>query len=360
MDLKTYIIRGLSALLWVVVILFFVYLPAFMPYVQEKAITVFCWSDTFDPDYIKRFEKTSGIRVNLRFYETNEELLLKLRATNGRGYDLIIPSDYAIAQLIKDKLLQKINKNKLTFVDDINPYLMGHYFDPTNTYCLPLEWAIFGLGIDREYFGNKIPEATWGLLFNPELMPTSVAMVNDPWEAVLLAAFYLFGPQKSLTQAQLTAIKELLIRQKPRVHAYTELRADYFLSTKNIPLAVSSSSYIWRAMRDFSNISFLIPQEGSFITIEHVALPISSKKADLVYQFLNFIYDPKAMAHNFKTFVFFPSTLSALNYLDLGADKKEMLELLTLNPQKMEKLHFFQRIIPHKSLNKIWIAVKNA
>jgi spermidine/putrescine transport system substrate-binding protein len=195
-----------------------------------------------------------------------------------------------------------------------------------------------------------LPPASWRLLFDPAFIPGSVAMVNDAREAVLIAAQYLFGKTRDLTSQELMEIQQLLVKQKPFVQAYTQLRPDYFLSSKNCPLVVSSSSYVWRGMREYKNIAFLLPKEGSFITIEHVAIPKSSKKTELVYKFLNFVYRPASMAHHFNTFVFFPATT---NVKDVQGK-----DITTLDATQMQNLHFFRHAIPHSVLNKLWIYVK--
>ena len=92
---------------------------------SEKSITVFTWPLIIDANYITEFERETGIKVYLSYYENNEELLTKLKTTQGRGYDLVIPSDYTIEQLIKDGLVKKIDISKIDFVDRIHPFLKG-------------------------------------------------------------------------------------------------------------------------------------------------------------------------------------------------------------------------------------------
>ena len=57
--------------------------------------------------------KRRGISVNISYFDNNDELLVKMRATKGDGYDLIVPCDYAIQQLIQEDLLQPLDKEKI-------------------------------------------------------------------------------------------------------------------------------------------------------------------------------------------------------------------------------------------------------
>lgn len=40
----------------------------------------------------------------------------KLLTTGGQGYDIVIPTDYAVSWLIKHNLLKKLDKSKLAFL----------------------------------------------------------------------------------------------------------------------------------------------------------------------------------------------------------------------------------------------------
>ena len=169
---------------------------------------------------------------------------------------------------------------------------------------MPYEWAVFGLGIDKEFSGYK-PEATWGLIFDPAKIRSKIIMTNDPFVGIPIAAFYLFKSLRKINEFKLEQIKNLLINQKPYVEAYTDFRADYYLATKNCPVIVASSAYIWRSMREYPHIDFLIPKEGTLVTIENCAIPATSTKEELVYEFLKFIFSREAAINRWKN-CFFP------------------------------------------------------
>lgn len=361
--LQKLFVRIAIILFWVVLIGVFLYSPVFSPLQRQAcSINVFTWSGLFDTQYIRRFEEKTGIKVNLSYYESNEELLVKLRATQGRGYDLIVPGDYAVDILRRENLLQKLDKNKLNFINRLNPVLLGHYFDPENNYCIPFEWAVFGLGIDKNYFKSSMRSCiTWRFAFDPVCIPGSLVMVNDPLVALPLVALYLFGSTKNIDCAKLNAIKQVLLKQRSYVQVYADFRPDYLLSTKNVPLAVASSSYIWRSMREYEHIDFVVPSQGSLVTIEHLALPAASIKQDLVYQFINFMYEPATVLHQFNTFAFLPATGDILEQVTVP---EAMQKLLTLSRQQFARFDFFtydmfESPITAQTLQDLWITVKS-
>src|SRR5579872_4854645 len=102
--------RSLVVLFWVALILGILYWPSTWFLWEKKRINVFAWGDILDPSVVAEFEKSTGIKVNLNFYASNEEMIVKLKATGGEGYDLIIPSDYSVEILRKEGLLKELDK----------------------------------------------------------------------------------------------------------------------------------------------------------------------------------------------------------------------------------------------------------
>ena len=278
---------------------------------------------------------------------------MKLKATRGVGYDLIIPSDYAVAMLAEEGLLKIIDRTKLPFWEEINPQLLGHHYDPNNNFSIPYEWEIFGFGIDKNYFAKYPLKPSWKMIFDRQTISYNITMINDPFEAIQFAAFYLFGPIDHLTPLQAKEVRKLLMQQKRWVEAYAEFRGDYFLATKNCPVVLASSSYIWRTMRQFPFVSFAVPEEGTFITIENLSIPAASEKTDLVYRFINYLYKPSTIAAHYKTFGFFPATLHALENTDLEPEAKKLLH------SNFKNYHFIRRLLPEQQMRDLWIEVKS-
>ncbi|HVX00786.1 MAG TPA: extracellular solute-binding protein [Candidatus Babeliaceae bacterium] len=326
----------------------------------ENSITVFTWGGLIDPHYIKQFEQQTGIKVTISYYSTNEELLVTMKATNGRGYDLIVPSDYAVNILRKQGILKKIDKSKLTFLNSLDPLLLGRDFDQTNDYSLPYAWEIFGFGIDKDYFSSiQFDKFSWKTVFCTPL-GFKITMVNDPIEAALFGYYYLYGTEPQnipIIKEQRDKIEKALLCQKKWVEAYTDFRADYFLITRNCPLVVTSSSYILRSMREYPYIDFVIPQDGSFITIENMAIPIASSKESLVYKFLNFLYSLRAFKHHYGLYAFLPA-LKPDFAQEMGLDKGSF-KLLEQFHQASSRFSFFRPIMPEVALQRLWVGVKS-
>ena len=332
---------------------------SYLPYVEfiseERTLNVFTWGDILHPEVIREFEKEKGVKVRLSYYSSNEELVVKMKATKGIGYDIIIPSDYAVKILEKENLLKKINKEKLSFWHTLDSKVLNHPFDPENNYSIPFEWEVFGIGYDKDFFAHSQPPALYSDLFNHPLN-YRIVMPSDPNEAVQIAAFSLFGPEVILSQSEKIAVTKALISQKKHVEAYANFRGDYFLATKNAAVVLASSSYIWRTQQKFSFIGFTVPSDYQFITIESICLPMETPREDLCYEFINYIFSENSIRKHFDTYGFFPARLMQPSELSSDPSKTALYTSLM---DLQGSFYFFYPLLEPKELHEIWIELKS-
>ncbi len=347
-QVPTFITRMLLLLVWCCGIFTMLYTPLLTQFFGErKSINLFIWPMILDPQVFKQFEQETGIKVYLNYYESNEELLSKLRATNGKGFDLIVPTDYMVELLIQEGLIKQLDKTRLPFITGIKPYFLGNYYDVHNDYSIPYYLSIFGLGVNKNYFGGQAPAGTWKLVFDKKVAMPHMSMVDNAREAIMLAAYYLYGTIEQLTPQQLENIKQLLIEQKQWIELYTSMRVEELLASGSCPLAVGTSADVFKAMREYNNIDFIVPQEGSFATIDSFVIPQATKKDDLVYQLINFLYRYEVVEHNSSKYGFCSPLIQTKLENKLCPDEAQF-----------KQLHFFKNVLTSQQIQDLWIAVK--
>lgn len=343
----------LSIVLGIMGLLFaFLQFPQFLDqFKTQKSINVLVWPNVIDFEYLKEFERNTGVAVNLSYFENYEELVVKM-SSGASDYDLIMASDYSLKLLTDEGIVKPLDHSKLLFLQEIYPILLDLEYDPKNKYSIPFSWELFGIGVDSNAFKEGMPEASWKLLFDEAVSPSRVGMLDDAREIVSIAALYLFGKKKHvLSDADLQKIQQLLIRQKKRVVMYTDLRTDYLLVSQSAPVVLGLSSDLYHAMRKYKNIQFMIPKEGSFMILDTLMIPASTKKDDLVYDFLNYLYQPDIIKKYADRYNFFP----ALQGVVTDKDRYFMTPTKSL----FSRLRFFSYDIPEQALRDLWIALKS-
>jgi hypothetical protein len=77
------------------------------------------WSDYLPPSFTSAFEEETGIKINFTGIGSNEELINRLRATQGEGYDICSPTNDRAPQWAELELLQPIDYGKVP-LDRVN------------------------------------------------------------------------------------------------------------------------------------------------------------------------------------------------------------------------------------------------
>lgn len=364
---QIWIVRFLAIVLWTTI---FVIAGLFLRanfFARERAITVLAWSGTMDRGVLKKFEAETGIRVYFNSYGTNEELLVKLRATGGAGYDLVVPSDYAVRKLAAEGLIKKIDKKRCLFWADLDPVLLGLYYDPLNEYSIPFGWDIYCVGINKQRVDRAAIKNGWELIF-PSRGRRSVVMTNDPLEAMLFAyvgtaccgySAHTFDQLYDGSTTDLQSVYEKLLTalrfQRTHLEAYATMRADYFLGMGYVDAAMMQSTDLFRAMRSFENIDFIVPSP-TFVTVENCVIPVASAKDDLVYTFLNFLYRRDVVIEQFASCPTAPARRDVLPSLDVVPAYRE---LMTLTKDRFNDYLFIKDPFPEYVRYDLWVAVKS-
>jgi spermidine/putrescine transport system substrate-binding protein len=121
----------------------------------ENHLEIYNWSQYDDPSTYKKFrrlpdEAAVGMTTHETYYSSNDELLAKLHA-GATGYDVIVPSQNAVAQLIEEKKLMAMDKALLPNLKYLDPSYLRPAYDPTGDYHV-----IKDFGITMFFYNNKI------------------------------------------------------------------------------------------------------------------------------------------------------------------------------------------------------------
>ena len=114
---------------------------------QKQQLNVFTWAGYVSDDIREGFEKEFGVTVLVDTFASNEDLLTKLMA-GATGYDIIMPSDYMVSILIKQNLLETLNRDNIPNFRNISPLFLNKYFDPENRYSIPYTFGTAGIAYD--------------------------------------------------------------------------------------------------------------------------------------------------------------------------------------------------------------------
>ena len=263
---------------------------------EQQVLNLFSWADNFDPEVIAEFEKQYDCKVNYDVFANNEELLAKIQA-GGAQYDVIQPSDYMVATMLKLDLLEKMNMDNIPNAKNIVSTLKAPVYDPTGDHSLVYTWGITGIAYNKNYV-KDIPDS-WEDLWNPEYAGRLI-LLNDSRETIGMALKKNGFSNNSTDPAQVEKAFQDLKALAPNVLAFdTDTIKQKFIAEEAWigTMWTGDASY---TLKDNPNIGFVVPKEGATIWADTFAIPKGAKHKELAEKFINFIYDPKISAKNYE------------------------------------------------------------
>ena len=348
--------RALLLIFNALVIIFLISIPywgIFSPPRPKKELNLFVWGAFLSPHTIAEFEKEYDAKVNLHFCTTNEEMLTKLRNSKKGEFDLVFGGDYAVKMLLQENALQPIDKTQLNFFHRLSPITLNHPHDPQNQYSIPYSWEVYGIAENHTLI-TPTKEATLDRIFQPQIPMQKVAMIPDPVEAFTTAAYYLHKKTTNLTEKQIQETIDLLRKQRTWVEAYVDYRAKYLITTENCPIGLVKSSFLVDMAND-DMITYRLPKEGIFLSVEHLFIPKKAKHETTAYEFLNHIFKKQSYHETYKFCAMFPACLDAIegSILDIEQTHQIIKEVHSRND-----LVIYDYIMPPADLREAWISIK--
>ncbi|MFO1194405.1 MAG: extracellular solute-binding protein [Rhodoferax sp.] len=268
---------------------------------QEKVLRLLTWADYVPAEVKAQFEKESGYTVEVTL-SNNEEMISKLRATGGAGFDLAQPSQDRITGPQQEfKIYKPMDLSKIK-ADLFIPSMLNATKKNTTlqgkVYGLPHIWGTDGLVVNTklakmaDYTDLCKPEykgKTSMRLKRPTLLAFAFASGKDP--------FALYSNPKAYT-ALMEEVGKKLTACKANVKFFWDNKdqLNNGLRTDEIVGAMMWDTGGWKLNGEKADIQFLAPKSGALGWIDTFAIPAKGKNDEAAYAWINFNMRPEIAA----------------------------------------------------------------
>lgn len=266
---------------------------------NAETLRLLTWGSYAPEEVVKKFEaKYPDIKVEVTF-SNNEEMIAKLRATGGAGFDLAQPShDRVYAAQLEYNIYKPMDLSKVD-TSVMDPSLLAGVKANTTidgkVYSVPHQWGTSGLMVDK----TKAPDVnSWDDLCDPKykgktsmrlkrtiLLGTAFAMGEDPFAAYSDLDKY----QKILDQ-----VADKLIACKDNIKAYWKGGDDLsaLMLSGEVIASETWDSTAYKLYSENQNIVFVPPETGALAWIDTFTLPRKGEADDAAYKWINFVMQP--------------------------------------------------------------------
>jgi len=289
---------------------------------QAETLKLLTWKGYAPQKLIDTFEKETGIKVEVTF-SNNEEMISKLRATRGAGFDLAQPSQDRISSVQeKFKLYQALDYSKIDaalFIPSMLEAVKKNTVVKGKSHAVPFCWGTSGLIVNsskaaganswKALIDSKYTGRVSYRLKRPTLIAMGFALGYDPF------ALYSDIPAY---KAMLDKIAETMIDAKPIVKNYWA-NGDSLLESmrsEEVFVAMAWDAGGWKLHADNKAIDFVAPKEGALGWIDTFAIPAKAKNVEAAYKWINFIMKPENAGYFSSQERYATASNGALKYTD--------------------------------------------
>jgi spermidine/putrescine transport system substrate-binding protein len=272
---------------------------------QEAAATpeggelhIYNWGNYTNPDLIQQFEDTYQVKVTLDNYDSNEIMLAKIKG-GATGYDIVVPSDYMVAVMIKEGLLEETKPNQMENFKNIDPRWIDVYWDKGRNYTVPWQWGTTAFTVNTDVYKGDIN--TYKLIFDPPPeLQGRINMLDDMNEVINAGLRYLDLPRCNKNPEDLKKLTALLMGAKKywRTFDYATIEK---LTSKDVDLSQQWNGASLRVRLQMPSMAYAYPKEGLSGWMDNVAVLKSAPDMENAKKFQNFVMDPEnaALISNF-------------------------------------------------------------
>jgi len=277
--------------------------------VTSKELNLYVWTEYIPTDWITCFEKVYGVKINREEYSSNEEMYAKLNA-GGSNYDLVQPTDYIVGLMIRQGLLQEIDKNKLP-MSNFNPSYLNLPFDPGNKYTLPYEAGTDAIIYNSEKVTN--PPTSFADLWKPEYAGRMV-FLDDSRVVIGMTLLTLGYDVNTKDTAQLDAAKTKLAQLIPNVKLFDSDSPKTALIAGDVDLGITWTGEAFTAQQENPAFKFVYPKEGAILWQDNWAIPKGASHLDAAYAWINYTSQGNMFWMMLRDFPYIVPNQAALDY----------------------------------------------
>lgn len=325
---------------------------------DSGVVYVYNWGEYMDPEVPKDFEKETGIKVVYDEFETNEIMYPKV-AAGAASYDLICPSDYMIAKMIDNDLLQPINFDHIPNAKNIDETYMkqSEGFDPGNKYSIPYCWGTVGILYNKTMVDD--PVRSWKILWDDKYKD-SILMQDSVRDAFMVAEKILGYDINTTDEDEVKEAADLLIKQKPLVQAYVIDQVRDKMIGGEAALGVIYSGEAIFTKRENPDLEYVIPEEGTNVWIDSWVIPKDAKNVGNAEKFLDYLCRGDVAEKNFEYITYSTPNKAARDLIDDPDIKNSTVAFPTADMLKNSEVYTYIGDDGDALYNKYWEKVKSS
>lgn len=246
------------------------------------------WDGYMPKDIAEKFKAATGLDLEVAVHATNEEIMGKVTASGGQGFDVLFVSSPFAEALHKLDLLAPIDPAKIPNLKNLYPEAAQLKHDPGNTFSVPYAWGTTGLCYRSDLVKGE--PSSWNDLLNPadDLKGKTTMLATDRW--LMAPAFLAAGVSvNTVDQAALDKARDQLVATKKTLLAYDDTTFYSKLVSGEASLVEAWDGWCNYGIAEKPEIKYVIPKEGSDLWVDTMVITKAAQNPDGAAKFIDFL-----------------------------------------------------------------------
>jgi spermidine/putrescine transport system substrate-binding protein len=255
------------------------------------------WCDHADPALLQPFEEANGIKVNVKEFEGTGAGLAIVEQSQPGDWDVMVIDSIDVPRGVEKNLFEPLPEDKLPFSDLFSEVRMdGSTKLDGKRYAITEKFGYNTIGFNKEKVDVADMQSTSALV-DPKYKGR-VAIYDYYLPVIGLAALSIGKKTSELTEADLPAIKDVLLKMKANAKLVGEVTASQTaLATGEVDVLVGGGEWVTAALaKENPALDFSIPKEGAVLWSQSLAMFKDSQNKDLALKFIQYVLSPEGQA----------------------------------------------------------------
>jgi len=335
-------------------------------------INVLTWEEYADPDIKERIEEEVGVTLEITKSTSSSQMFSSWNAGQYQQYDVAIPNNNYVPKMMAAEkngepmiapVQEDVVDNSDAIYDTFQEFADSQFTTDGKRYGVPVRFGWYGYSYDS----RAIPEdheQSYSMLFDDEYSG-GIIMYDNHFKAMSAAALYLGygdafeGSKVSLSEDQLTEVKNTMMEQKDMLQGYIAADPTYIKSFtqgnfvigqsgRNEIVEMWSSDTMWPKMAT--------PKEGSLAWFESAVVSQASENKEKAWEVVNEYIAPKNGATLAQ--VGFSPSVNPDTQQHLSEQENEMFG--SIDPSRLDSMIPFKAVENEDAWITAWEEIKSA
>ena len=327
------------------------------PSKENNKLKIFLPGAYMSDELIPTFKKKYNAEVVIDNFESNELMYAKIQS--GDKYDLIIPSDYMIERMLKQKLLQPIDKSIITNISELSDTVKNLSFDPDNTYSIPYFWGNVGIVYNtKKVSADDIQKEGWSI-FQDTKYAGKIYWYDSQRDSFMVALKALGYSMDTDKEEEINKAYEWLLKMndtmKP-IYVTDQVIDDMGAGIKDIAIVYSGDAAT--ILNENKDMGFWAPTEGTNVWYDAMVIPANAENPELANKFINYAISYEAALGNTEAVGYTSPNAKAYEEMTAAGGLYEKNDAYKPRSGYPKDELFHDNEVIREKISELWIKVK--